>query len=162
VAQYYTVVSSAQTVRVISQTQVAPVEAIGIYTKPSSVYLLVLVPLASYQSGGEATYLEPPALLVEQLMGNDLGAGTPPTGNPLVSGAQFVQAQDSSGLLASFVDFTVYFQPDTVLGLPFTGIVRIPMTSLESFPAFEQPIAGGTPSELLLAELARLKKLAAS
>lgn len=161
-AQYYDVVSSRQTVRVISQNQVAPVQAIGIYTKPSQVYLNVLVPLAAYQAGKEATYLEPPALLTEQLMGNDTGVPGTPIGSPRVLGAQYVQANDASGLLVGFVDFTVYYQPDNSVGLPLTGTVRIPMTSLESFAAFTKPIAGGTPSDLIGAEYNRLVQLAGS
>lgn len=161
-SNFYTVVAAQQTTRVLSQTQSVPVEAVGIYTKPSNVYLTVQVPLDAYKSGKGNKYLEPPALLVEQLMGNDItasGAGSVATH---VLGAQQVQATDSSGLLAYFVDFTVYYLPDTHVGAPLTGTVRIPMTSLESFAAFEKPIQGGTPSDLIQHEYDRLVKLAGS
>lgn len=161
-AQYYTVVSSRQTTRVLSQSQTVPVEAVGIYTVPSNVYLTVLVPLAAYKAGKDAKYLEPPALLVEQLMGQDIGGAAGSSVATHVSGAQQVQSQDSSGLLAYFVDLTVYFLPDNQIGAPLTGTVRLPMTSLESFAAFEKPIAGGTPSDLIGAEYDRLVKLAGS
>lgn len=159
-AKYYDVAGASPGVKVVSQTQVVDVESVGIYTKPSSVYTIVLVPLQAFRAGNTNKYLEPPALLIEQLMGNDLGGGQ--TVETYVSAAQFVQAQDASGLLANFMDFTVYYDPDSGSGLPLTALVRIPMTSLASFDAFTQPIAGGTPSDLIKAAHARLVKLAGS
>lgn len=161
-AQYYDLAGSYQTVKVESQTSAPDVEAIGIYTKPSGVYTTVLVPLAAYKAGNYASYLEPPALLIEQLMGNDLGGPDNSPGGPLVTGAAQAQETDSSGLLAFFMDFTVTYQAVTGTAGTYSGIVRIPSTSLASFDAFTVPIPGGTPSDLIIAEYNRLKKLAAS
>ena len=159
-ADYYTVAGAATTVKVVSQTQVVDVQAVPIYTKPSQVFTVPLVPLDDWRAGKEAKWLEPPALLIEQLMGNDLGGGASVA--TYVNQATYVQAQDSSGLLAGFMDFQVYYQPPDIIGLPLTETVRIPMTSLESFEAFTVPISGGTPSDQIVAAHARLVKAAAS
>jgi hypothetical protein len=140
VAKYYTVAGAATTVKVVSQTQVIDVQAVPIYTKPSQVYTVPFVPLDDWRAGKEAKWLEPPALLIEQLMGNDTGVGGAVV--PFVNQATYVQAQDASGLLAGFMDFQVYYQPPDVIGLPLTETVRIPMTSLQSFTAFEVALAG--------------------
>lgn len=159
-AKYYTVAGAATTVKVVSQTQVIDVQAVPIYTKPSQVYTVPLVPLDDWRAGKQAKWLEPPALLIEQLMGNDLGVGG--TVVPFVNQATYVQAQDASGLLAGFMDFQVYYQPPDVIGLPLTETVRIPMTSLQSFSAFEVALPGGTPSHQITVAHARLVKAAAS
>lgn len=158
-AQYWDVVDSYTTTKVISQTQSVKVEAVALYTKPSRVYMRVIVPFTAYQAGKTADYLEPPVLLTEQLMGNDLGVGG--TVVPYVTAARFVQDTDKSRLLADFMVFTVSYTPDNTFGLPFTEDVTVPMTALETFDAFSQPIDGGkTAQELILAAHARLVKLA--
>lgn len=161
-ATYYTPAGAAQTVQVQSQTSAPDVVAISIYTKPSGIYTTVLVPLAAWKAGTYATYLEPPALLIEQLMGNDLGDGANLVGNPLVTGAAQVQETDENGLLAWFMDFTVTYQQTSGVGGTFSGTVRIPNTSLASDSAFTQAINGGTPSQLIIAEYNQLQKLANS
>jgi hypothetical protein len=158
-ATYYTVVGSQTATKVLSQTQSVKVEAVQLYTKPSSVYMVVNVPYTAWLAGNETTYLEPPVLLTEQLMGNDLGV--PGEVTTYVNAARFVQDTDASHLLADYMEFTVYYQPDSGLGLPFTTEVRIPMTALASFAAFSQPISGGmSAQQLILAAHERLVKLA--
>lgn len=122
---HFTPVSSVATVQVISQTQVADVERVGGYTVPSSIYLAINVPLKAWQGGNEAHYLDPPAEIVEGLIAEGL-----------ISGASFVEATDPSKLLVGFVDFTVSYTPSGGASLPFTTIVRIPMTALASKAAY--------------------------
>jgi len=159
-AQYWRPAGSSQTVKVQSSTSAPDMQAVAIETLPSLIYTVALVPLALWQSGHYAEYLDSPALLIEQLMGNDTGSGT--SGGGLVTGAQYVNLQDANGLYAGFMDFTVSYQQTTPPGGRFDGRVAIPMTSLETFGAFEQPLRGGTPSELIQAEYDRLFKLAGS
>ena len=125
-ADNYTTAGSAQTVRVLSQTQVIDVEAVAIWTKPSSVYMVVQVPLAAWQAGNQDQYLAPPAELVEQLIQGGL-----------VVGVTQVQAVDSSQLLSSFLDLTVSYTPTTGITAPFTAIVRAPFTAFETLDAFQ-------------------------
>ncbi len=150
-AEFYTVVGSQTATKVLSQTASQKVEAVQLYTKPSSVYMIVNVPYPSWVAGKANTYLEPPVLLTEQLLGNDTGVDLG-TAEPNSSDAAFVQDTDASHLLADYMDFTVSYQPTTGIALPFTTVVRIPMTSLASFDAFSQPISGGKTAQQLLTE----------
>jgi hypothetical protein len=155
VADFYTVTGAVQGVRVVSQTQVIDVEEVSIATKPSGVALTVAVPLTAWQSGGEATYLEPPAELVEELM--QQGS----SGAPLVSAVAQVQDTDGSGLLASYLELTVSYTPPSPSGLPFTARVRIPFASFASLDAFAAKLPSGqTPSELIEAAYNRLRSTA--
>ena len=147
-AQYWTPVSSATATQVLSQTASRKVERVSLYTKPSSVYMIVNVPYSEWAAGNEATYLEPPVLLVEQLMGNDTGGDF--TGTTYVTGATFIQDTDASHLLADYMQFTVSYIPPGGFGLPFTAQVPIPMTALSSFAAFSQPIHGGKTAQQLI------------
>ena len=158
-AQYWTIVDSYTTTKVLSQTQSVKVEAVALYTKPSQVYMRVIVPFAQYQAGKTSTYLEPPVLLTEQLLGNDTGEGT--ASAPLATAARQIQDTDKSRLLADFMVYTVSYTPDSGFALPLTEDVTVPMTAIESFAAFSEPIDGGqTAQQLLLAAHARLVKLA--
>lgn len=160
-AKYWDIVDSYTTTKVISQTQSVKVEAVALYTKPSRVYMRVIVPFTAYQEGKTASYLEPPVLLTEQLMGNDLGV--PGEVVPYVTAARQVQDTDKARLLADFMVFTVSYTPDNQFALPLTEDVTIPMTSLETFAAYSEPIDGGqTAQQLILAAHARLVKLAGS
>ena len=49
-AKQYVTAGSYQTVRVQSQTSVVDVELIGIYTKPSNIYIGVPVPKAAFDT----------------------------------------------------------------------------------------------------------------
>ena len=158
-AQYWDVVDSYTTTKVISQTQSVKVEAVALYTKPSRIYMRVIVPFAAYEAGKTSSYLEPPVLLTEQLMGNDLGV--PGDVTTYVTAARFVQDTDKTRLLADFMVFTVSYTPDNQYGLPLTEDVTVPMTALETFAAFSEPIDGGkTAQQLILEAHARLVKLA--
>ena len=159
-AQYWTPAGSFQTVHVVSQTSAPDVEAVGIYTKPSNIYMVALVPLSAWQSGDYATYLDTPALLVESILA-DFGL-LPPAGGQLVTGAQYVQREDANGLLSGFMDFTVtYVQPNPPGGT-FSGTVRVPMTDLESLEAFAAAEAAGTGPGQIKPEYDRLVALANS
>jgi hypothetical protein len=126
VAKNYETAGSRQTVQVVSQTQVAPVQAVNIYTKPHASYVVVLVPLSEYQAGNADKYLEPVATVIEQVWSDGF-----------ISGTQFVQEIDpATGLFDYFVDFTVSWTPGGGLAVPYTTIVRAPVASLNSTTAF--------------------------
>lgn len=124
-ADSYQTVSSRKTVKVISQTQSVDVQEVGIYTKPSGVYMVVLVPLSAWNAGNAGDYLTPPASIVEGLIGEGL-----------VTTGTYVQAIDSANLLAGFMDLTVSYTPTGGISLPFTTVVRIPMTAFVSREAY--------------------------
>jgi hypothetical protein len=126
-AANYVTSGSYQTVRVLSQTTVVAVEAIGIYTKPSDVYMVVQVPLAAYQAGNAASYLDFAAVEVEAII-----AANPQAGQSLVSGVSYIQDIDSSGLLSAFLDFTVSYTPLSGYQTTFAQIVREPMSLFEA------------------------------
>lgn len=150
-AKDYRTATSRKTVKVLSQSQTVAVEEVGIYTIPTGIYLLVEVPFAAWEAGKEDTYLAPPAQLIEQLISGGY-----------VSGASYVQDTDASNLLAGFIDFTVSYTPDDGPALPFTTVVRIPMTQLDSLADFD--LAGTTddPEGKIRAAHDRLVKLAAA
>jgi hypothetical protein len=125
-AANYVTSGSYQTVRVLSQTTVVAVEAIGIYTKPSDVYMVVQVPLAAYSAGNEDIFLDRAAVFVEGII-----AAKAQSGGPLVTGVSYIQDIDSSGLLAAFLDFTTSYTPTTTYQTTFSAIVREPMTLFE-------------------------------
>lgn len=155
-ADFYTVTGAVRAVRVVSQTQVVDVEAVSIATKPSGVALTVQVPLAAWQAGNESDYLEPPAELVEELLGTGATGGT-----PLVTAVTQVQDTDGSGLLASFLELTVSYTPSSGIGLPFTTRVRLPFTAFQSLDAYAATLPNGkTPSETIEAAYARLRATA--
>lgn len=154
-AASYVTSGSYQTVRVQSQTSVIDVELIGIYTKPSSVYIGVPVPLAAYQGGDYASMLAVTSQLVESLI-----AATPDPGQSLVSSVSYVQDIDSAGLLSAFLDFTVAYTPTATYQGTFSEIVRLPVTSFETGDAFDTPINGVTPIVMLTNAYARLKHTA--
>lgn len=154
-AANYTTAGSYQTVRVLSQTTVIDVEAIGIYTKPSGFYLVVQVPLSDFLAGNSGTYLSTTSDLVEGVVG-----ATPDPGQNLASGVVYVQDTDSSGLLAAFLDFTVGYTPSGQNQGPFTTVVRLPMSSFETADAFNTALPGGTPLAQLEAAYDQLKATA--
>lgn len=154
-ADTYVTTGSTQTVRVLSQTGVVPVEAIGIYTKPYDVYAVVQVPLAQFKAGHYAHYLEVTSELLISLLN---AAGEDGTG--LVSGAAYVQDIDSSGLLSAYMALTVTYQPPGGYQTSFNEVVTLPMTVFETGEAFSTPINGKTPIELITDAQARLKRLA--
>jgi hypothetical protein len=118
-------VGSVATVQVLSQTEVADVQRVRGYSKPTGIYLAVNVPRRAWQAGNDETYTEPPAGIIEGLIGEGL-----------ISGAVFVQASDENNLLADAVDFIVSYDPPGADTLPFTTTVRIPMTALASRSAY--------------------------
>jgi hypothetical protein len=155
VAVSYVTAGSYQTVRVLSQTQVVEVEAIGIYTQPSGFYVVVQVPLAEWQAGGADTYLATTADLIEGVV-----LATPDPGQTLAAGVAYVQDVDASGLLSAFLDFTVSYTPKGAGKAPFTTVVQLPMTSFETADAFNTALPGGTPLAQLEAAYSRLKATA--
>jgi len=139
-AKSYVTTGSFQTVRVLSQTQVLDVEAIGIATKPSGVRLTVPVPKAAYDAGTWQPYLATTAELIESLI-----ASNPDAGQHLVSGASGSQAIDGAGLLAYYVNFTVSYTPTAGQQGTFSTIVTLPVSSFESAAAFNTPVNGVVP-----------------
>jgi hypothetical protein len=126
VASTYVAAGAYQTVKVISQTEVAPVEAVKIYTQPHASFVIVLVPLAEFQANDYDKYLTPVAATIEGIWTDGF-----------ISGTAFVQVTDqSTNLLADFLDFTVSYTPTGGLALPFTGVVRAPTDALSSATAF--------------------------
>lgn len=120
-------VGSVATVQVLSQTEVADVQRVRGYTKPTGVYIAVNVPARAWKAGNDETYTEPPAALIE----GQIAQG-------LISGAVFVQASDENNLLSDAVDFIVSYDPPGADTLPFTTTVRVPMTALASDSAYTQ------------------------
>jgi len=157
VASNYTTAGSATTVRVLSGTSVVDVEAIGIYTKPSNVFVVVQVPLADFLAGKEGSYLFDTADLIEGLL-----AASPDAGQRLVSGVDYIRDTDGSGLFAGFLAFTVRYLVQGRIAPPFTATVTIPVTSFESAAAFDAPAPGGTPIVQITNAYERLKALANS
>jgi hypothetical protein len=99
---------------------------VNIYTKPHATYAVVPVPLKEWQDDHADAYLEPVAANIEAVWKSQE-----------ISGASFVQDVDeNSQLLASFIDFTVAYQPSPATGLPFTTVVRVPLDALSSITAF--------------------------
>lgn len=144
-ANYVTAGSSAG-VQVLSQTQVAPVQSVRIYTQPHGTYVVVQVPLSAWRAGHAVKYLKPVAAIIENLW----EAG-------FISGAQFVQDVDpSSGLLTDFVDFTVSYTPGSGLAIPFTSVVRVPVPGLSSETAFTTSSAGKSYGEQIAETYAQL------
>lgn len=121
----YVVNNSVTTTQVLSTTESVPVQRFSITTEPHGVRLYVNVPYKEYTAGHEATYLEPPASIVEGLFAEGL-----------VTDANYAQDADASRLLAGYVDFTVSYTGPTSQGLPSEAVVRIPMTALETRAAY--------------------------
>lgn len=155
--EYYTTAGSYQTVKVLSQTSVVDVEAIGIYTKPSGVYIVVQVPLAAYNQDNYDVYLATTASLVEGVL-----AAAPDPGQTLVSGVSYVQDIDSSGLLSAFLDFTVSYTPTSGNKGTYSTVVRLPLTSFETAEANNTPVNGKVPLVWLDDAYQRLKALSLS
>ena len=163
-AQNYKAAGSYQTVRIQSQTSVVDVELIGIYTKPSGIYVAVPVPLAAFKSGSYTDFLDTTAVLVEGILAttDNVDVGGTVVQLPEVVGASYVQDIDAAGLLSAFMDFTVAYTPTSTYQGQFSEIVRVPVTVFESESAFGQGVNGKTPIELTTQAYARLKKLATS
>jgi hypothetical protein len=138
-ADSYTIVAADKAVQVLSQTSVADVETVSFYTKPSGVFCKVQVPLAAWTAGKVKDYVKPVATMIETLFSDGV-----------VTAAAYVQDVDSSGLLASFMDFTVSFQENTALALPYTTVVRVPVSALSSETAFQANASGGSAAEQIL------------
>jgi hypothetical protein len=157
VAKQYVTAGSYQTVRVQSQTSVVDVELIGIYTKPSNIYIGVPVPKAAFEAGNYDSFLSVTAGLVESIL-----AATPDPGQTLAQSASYVQDIDAAGLLSAFLDFTVAYIPTSTYQGSFSEIVRLPVTVFETAAAFDTKINGVTPIQILDAAYARQKKLASA
>lgn len=148
-AKDYVVAGSRQSVQVISQTEVQPVQLVSIYTQPNGSYVVVPVPLAAWQAGQWASYVEPIAANIEELWKQTV-----------ISATNYVQDVDTSGLLASYVDFTVQLHDANKVPLPYTTVVRIPLSQLASKTFFGKPSGGTAPSTAILSAFAQLEKTA--
>lgn len=155
-AQFYrTLGGSYSTVKVLSTTSYIDVEAIPIETVPHGVRLTVLVPLEEWQDGNADTYLNPPAELVEELL------GTGGSGPGLVSAIVQVQAQDSSRLIAYFLNVTVTYVSPNPQQQPFSATISLPMTAFETLEAYNSPMANGQkPDEAIQSTYEQLKATA--
>lgn len=145
----YITAGSEQTIQILSQTEVADVEAIAIYTQPSNVRLTVYVPLLAFKAGHEAAYLNTPAMWIEQLLAGGI-----------VTAAVQYQDTDASRLLAGYVRLTVsYVSPNAAQGV-FRAYVSVPMTTLQLADPFSAPLEGGTVDSVIKATYDRLVTLA--
>lgn len=124
-AANYVTAGSRQTVQVLSQTESADVQAVNIYTQPSNIFTVVLVPLVTWQNGDASKAITPVAGLIEALIAGGL-----------ITGMVYVQSTDASDLLAGFMQATVSYTSSTQPLIPFTAKVLIPMTALTSLDAF--------------------------
>jgi hypothetical protein len=123
--QHFRPIGSAAAVQVLSQTQTQDVQRVRGYTKPSGIYLAINVPRSAWTAGHDETYTEPPASIIEGLINQGL-----------ISGATQVQYTDDNNLFADAVDLTVSYDPPGADTLPFTTIVRIPMSALMTRAAY--------------------------
>ena len=138
----FTVVSQRQTVQQLSSGSVIDVESVGFQTSPHNVYCEVLVPIADWQAGNSATYINPVATAIETLM----------SGQP-VSSASFTQDVDpATNLLADFVSFVVYFAAPGAIA-PMTSTVRVLVSDLANG-------AAGVPTALIQAAASSLQHTA--
>lgn len=153
-ASTYSVVGSATTIRVLSQTSAIDVEAIQIVTKPSGVRLTVQVPLVDYRAGNADGYLSLTSTLIEGIL-----AAQPAPGQNLATAAVYSQDTDPSDLLAAYISFLVTFNPGGPTSAPLTEWVTFPMTKFEDQAAYA---ADPNPITELDAAYARLQALAAS
>jgi hypothetical protein len=98
---------------------------VGFSTIPNGVYAIVRVPLAFWKQFGSTVYVEQVASLIEAAFAM-----------PEVVGAAYAEDVDDSGLLASFIDFTVSIEPPSIgQSGPMVALARVPITS------FTEPIA---------------------
>jgi hypothetical protein len=123
--QHFRPIGAVATQQVLSQTETIDVQRVRGYTKPSGIYLAINVPLRAWKAGNDEQYTEPPAAIIEGLVNEGL-----------ISGATFVQATDENHLFADAVDLTVSYDPPGAATLPFTTIVRLPMTALATRAAY--------------------------
>ena len=151
----YTPAGSSTTVRVLGSTSVIDVEAVGIYTKPSNVYVVVQVPLPDFLADNSEPYLHTTADLIEALL-----AAEPDPGQHTVSSVTYVRDTDGSGLFAGFLAFVVSYTPTGRISAPFTATVTLPVTSFESADAFNTPLPGGLPLVQITNAYESCKKLA--
>ena len=150
-SDYYRIVSSRQSTQVLSQTESAPVQLVTIATKPSGVNTVVLVPLKAFQSDENDPYLQPPAVLIEELLAGGL-----------ITKATQVQSTDASDLLAYYMQFTVSYTPPGGLLIPLTTTVLTPNSALASTDAFGAYSTSAGGNDPILVAYNHLKTLAAS
>lgn len=148
-AANYIVVSSEQTIQILSQTEVADVEAVVILTQPSNVRLRIYVPLKAWQAGQEGPYLNRPAQWIEQLLSGGLATN-----------AVQYQDTDAARLLAGYVRLTVSYQPPNAAQGLFSAFVSVPMTTLQLADPFSAPLNGGTFDSVLKSTYDRLVQTA--
>ena len=111
------------------------------------MFCKVQVPYKAWSAGKVSEYVEPVAAQIELLFKDGV-----------VNAASYVQDVDGSGLLASYMDFTVFFQETTALALPYTTVVRIPISALSSETAFTAPSSGGSAAQQILDAYSELVK----
>lgn len=137
---HFTPTSSEETVQVLSQTETRTVEAVSGYTKPSGVRLTLLVPLTAWQKGNGDTYLETPAMWIEQL----LAAG-------IVTNVLQYQQTDPSRLLSSYLALTVTYAPSSGDAGPFTANVNVPLATFQLANPFGAPLGSSTVDKTITA-----------
>lgn len=135
-AANYTIGPAKQTQQVLSQTQANDVELVGIYTKPSGIFMNVVVPLRAWQSGDYGTYLQRPAQWVEQLIAGGY-----------VTNGQWYQDTDQNDLLAGYVRLTVTYLSSA--GFTLSEYVSVPMSILALADPFDTPYNGNTLSNFI-------------
>lgn len=118
-AANYLAIPLERTVQVISQTQIADVQRLGVTTKPTGIYVETQVPWAAWEAEGAAPWAGPLATAIESLVSGGLATY-----------ATFAQDVDQSGLIADFLDFLVTYSPPGGSPIPLTTTVRIPVPSL--------------------------------
>jgi hypothetical protein len=118
-AQSYTVIAQTPTVQVLSPTQVIDAQIVEFVTHPSGVSAQRVVPLAQWEAGDAAGWIQPLADAIEGMISGGLA-----------SYASWVQQIDpATGLLADAIAFVVTYDPGD--GRPIQeAIATIPVAAL--------------------------------
>lgn len=145
----YALLSSYDTVQVLSATTAVDVIYCTIATSPSGSIVQRAVPKSEFVVDQGEGILDSLAKAVEDAIAG--GLATAATGT---------QDIDTSGLLYDAVVFTVSYQPPTPTAGPITTTVTIPVDVLTADTSFGSFLTGGSAADRLDAAYQSLKKLA--
>lgn len=145
----YALISSYDTVQVVSPTQAVDALYCTIRTTGSGSIVNRTVPQAEFVQDQGAGILNSLATAVDDAISG--GLATAAVGS---------QGIDASGLLFDAVTFTVTYVPSYTTAAPLTATVEIPVDVLTADTSFGSFITGGSATERLGATYQHLKTLA--
>ena len=135
----YRVIGQRPTVQVKSATSVIDVEEVEFETIPSGVIAQVEVPLQYWSIQDSDPWIAPLATAIEELIGSGLAVG-----------GSFVQDIDHSGLLTSFIQFIVAYDPPPPIAGSMTATVNIPVNDLTLDVGLQNLLPSGGPTGMLI------------